>query len=175
MLPRPKTTTSAVRFRSRRSRPPRGEYPPSFTHAWIRRTLPTASPSEARALLHTVRRRGWTEADVAERILPFMPSAPPAQASGEPRVGEPEAIPVPAQVSTAWLDRHLPAMDRGQARLVVEELERRGWPATELAVAVLPHLLPKLGPADASAILAGLMELGMTEEEIARLAPRPLT
>jgi len=112
---------------------------------------------------------------VAERILPFMPSAPPAPASGDPRVGDPEPIPVPAQVSTAWLDRHLPAMDRGQVRLVVEELERRGWPATELAVAVLPHLLPKLGPADASAILAGLMELGMTEEEIARLAPRPLT
>ncbi len=62
-------------------------------------------------------------------------------------------------------------MDRGQIRLVVEELEGRGWAATEVAVAVLPHLLPKLPPADADAILAGLRELGMTDEELARLGP----
>ncbi len=52
------------------------EYPPSFTRAWIRRTLPTASPAEARALLENMRRRGWTEAEVAERILPYMPPTP---------------------------------------------------------------------------------------------------
>ena len=63
-------------------------------------------------------------------------------------------------------------MDRGQVRLVVEELERRGWPPTRLAVAVLPHLLPKLPPEDVDAILAGLKQLGMTDDEIARLVPR---
>ena len=175
-----------MRFRRRRSRRVRGEYPPSFTHAWIRRTLPTASPAEARALLDTMRRRGWTEAEVAERIMPYMPPGPPAPSGGEARAGEARAgaaragaartgaapaVSVPARVSTAWLDRHLPAMDREAIGLVVEELERRGWPATELAVTVLPHLLPKLSPADANAILAGLGALGMTAEEIARLAP----
>lgn len=118
-----------------------------------------------------MRGRGWTEAEVAERILPYMPPTPPAAASGDARSGGERAISLPARVSTAWLDRHLPAMDRGQIRLVVEELERRGWPTPEVAVAVLPHLLPKLPPADANAILAGLRELGMTEEELARLAP----
>ncbi|MDQ3720967.1 MAG: hypothetical protein M3350_09350 [Actinomycetota bacterium] len=62
-------------------------------------------------------------------------------------------------------------MDREEIRFVVEELEGRGWPATELALAVLPHLLPKLPPADASAILGGLSELGVSEEELARFAP----
>ncbi len=118
-----------------------------------------------------MRARGWTEAEVAERILPYMPRTRPGAASGEVRAGAEQQISVPTRVSTSWLDRHLPAMDRGQIRLVVEELERRGWPATELAVAVLPHLLPKLPRADADAILAGLKELGMTEEEIARLRP----
>ncbi|MDQ3644887.1 MAG: hypothetical protein M3356_05190 [Actinomycetota bacterium] len=117
-----------------------------------------------------MRDRGWTEAEVAERILPYMP-APPAPVDGDPAAGPEGAISVPAQVSNAWLDRELPAMDRGQIRLVVEELERREWPPTELAVAVLPHLLPKLGAADANAVLRGLSELGMTDEEIARLAP----
>lgn len=146
-------------FRRRRSRPPPGEFPPSFTHAWIRRTLPTASAAEAQGLLRTMRDRGWTEAEIAERILPYMPRVPPAPAH------------VPAEVSTAWLDRHLPAMDREQIGVVVAELERRGWPAPELALAVLPHLLPKLPPADANAILAELGTLGLSREQIARLAP----
>ncbi|CAN5579302.1 hypothetical protein BH20ACT19_BH20ACT19_14140 [soil metagenome] len=118
-----------------------------------------------------MRDRGWTEAEVAERILPFMPQLPEPAAGRDARAGGPPAPSVPDRVSTAWLDRRLPAMDREEIRLVVEELERRGWPATELATAVLPHLLGKLGPADANAVLAGLRELGMTEEEIARLAP----
>ncbi len=160
-----------MKFRRRRSRPPPGEYPPSFTHAWIRQTLPTASPAEARALLQTMRGRGWTEAEVAERILPYMPPAPPTRASGGGGAGKTPVVSIPAQVSIAWLDRELPAMDRGQVQRVVEELERLGWPATEVAIAVLPHLLPKLPPEDVKPILAGLGELGMTEQEIARLAP----
>ncbi len=108
---------------------------------------------------------------MAERILPYMPPNPPTAPGGDVSTrGEP-GISLPARVSTAWLDRELPAMDRRQLRLVVEELERRGWPAGELAVAVLPHLLPKLPPADAKAVLEGLRELGMTEEEFARLEP----
>lgn len=161
----------AARLGRRRARPPRGEYPPSFTHAWIRGTLPTASPAEARALLHTMRQKGWTEAEVAQRILPYMPVSLPIRASGDAPAGRGQGVSVPAPVSTAWLDRHLPAMDRGQIRLVVEELERRGWPATRLAMAVVPHMLPKLSTADANALRAGLRELGMTEGELDRLSP----
>lgn len=163
-----------MRFRRRRStRPPPGEYPPSFTHGWIQRTLPSASPAEARALIATMRSRGWTEAEVAERILPYMPRP----ATDEQRSAGESGVTVPRQVTTEWLDRSLGAMDGGQIRLVVEELERRGWPPAELALAVLPHLLPKLPAHDARAILAGLKELGMTEEEIARVTPAlpPLT
>ncbi len=162
----------AMRFCPRRRRPPPGEYPPSFTHAWIRRTLPSASAAEAGALLNTMRGRGWTDAEIADRILPFMPPGTATPASGDAQPGGLWEVSVPARVSTAWLDRHLPAMDREQIRFVVEELERRGWASTDLAVAVLPHLLPKLSPADADAILAGLRELGLTEQELARLAPR---
>ena len=117
-----------------------------------------------------MRGRGWTEAEVAERILPYMPPGPPAAASGG-RGGGGRALSVPARASTAWLDQQLPAMDREQIRAVAEELEGRGWPAAEVAIAVLPHLLPKLAPVDANAILAGLRELGMTEEELTRLVP----
>lgn len=118
-----------------------------------------------------MRRKGWTEEEVAQRILPFMPPLTPTPEGGEAEAVGPRAVSVPPRVSTRWLDRHLPAMDRTQIRLVVEELERRGWPPTDLAVAVLPHLLPKLPHEDADAILAGLKELGLTDGEIARLAP----
>jgi len=120
-----------------------------------------------------MRSRGWTEAEVAERILPYMPPMPPTVPGDPAQGGGEETVALPARVSTAWLDRHLPAMDRRQLRLVVEELERRGWPAGELAMAVLPHLLPQVPPADAEAILEGLRELGMTEEEISRLSAGP--
>ena len=161
-LPRPKRDT----------RPPPGEFPPSFTRGWLRLALPSASPAEARAALERLRQLGWTEEEVAEQILPFMPRPRPGRKESEARVVEPPAVSVPARVSTTWLDEQLPAMDRQQIRLVVEELEQRGWPPTRLAVAVLPHLLPKLPAEDVDAILAGLKQLGMTDDEIARLAPR---
>jgi len=139
--------------------------------AWFRQTLPSASPVEARAVLERMRRKGWTEAEIAEQILPYMPRARPGQAGSVARAGG-AGISVPARVSNAWLDQQLPAMDREQIRFVVEELEQRGWPATKVAVAVLPHLLPKLPAEDADAILAGLKRLGMTDDEIARLRPQ---
>ncbi len=160
-----------MRFPRRSKRPPPGEYPPSFTGGWLRLTLPSASPAEARAVLERMRQRGWSEEEVAEQILPYMPRPRPDQVDAEARVAGPPAVSVPAHVSTAWLDQQLPAMDREQIRLVVEELEQRGWPTTKVAVAVLPHLLPKLPSEDADAILAGLMKLGLSEAEIARLRP----
>ena len=116
-----------------------------------------------------MRDRGWTEAEIAERILPYMPRIPPTPARDEALGGR--GVSVPAEVTTDWLDRNLPAMDREQIRQVVEELERRGWPTTKVTFTVLPHLLPKLPPADASAILAELRALGLSQDEIARLAP----
>lgn len=119
-----------------------------------------------------MRARGWTEAEVAERIMPFMPpgtAEPAGEAASAGGEAARPAISVPRRVSTQWLDRRLGAMEVEEIRVVVDELERRGWPPTELAAAILPHLLPKLSPADARAILKGLKELGMTDEEVARL------
>lgn len=161
-----------MRLGRRRKKLAPGEYPPSFTHGWLRLVLPSATPAEARGILEGMRAKGWTEAEVAQRLLPFMP--PGALASPERArapVPDPPEVTVPPRVSTRWLDRHLPAMDRTQIRLVVEELERREWPPTDLAVAVLPHLLPKLPPEDADSILAGLAQLGLSDEEIERLRP----
>jgi len=161
-----------MRLGRRRKKLAPGEYPPSFTQGWLRLVLPSATPAEARAILEGMRGKGWTEAEVAQRLLPFMP--PGALASperGQEPTPDPPEVMVPAGVSATWLDRHLPTMDRTQIRLVVEELERREWPPTDLAVSVLPHLLPKLPPEDADAILAGLAQLGLSDEEIARLRP----
>lgn len=134
----------------------------------MRATLPTTTPLEAQSAIAHLRTKGWTEEELAQKILPYMPprgaspSAPGASAPGDPGV--------PAQVSRDWLDRHLPAMNRGQIRLVVDELERRGWSPAGAAVTVLPHLLPKLPPEDREAILAGLRDLGMSEDEIGSVA-----
>lgn len=147
-------------FRRRSTRPPRGEFPPGFTESFMRQTLPTTSPAEAEAAVDHLRKKGWSEERLAKHIFPFMPRSPRAAESSH----------VPPGASSVWLDRHLPGMNREQIAGVVDELERRGWSPAEVAVAVLPHLLPKLPREDADAVLAGLVEIGLPPDEIARLA-----
>ena len=175
-----------------------GEYPERFVKAWMATTLPTTTPAEAESAVAHLQSKGWTEEQVAEFILPFMPREadspapipgtrgpkvmtwapddPPVETSpGEPSVPAPPAdapFALPPDVTRSWLDDHLPQMDRRQLRLVVDELERRGWPPDAVAMAVLPHLLPTLPAAERRAIVAGLAELGMDGVEIAR-ATRP--
>ena len=151
-----------MRFRRRKRLAP-GEYPEHVTRIYVQRTLPTATPGEAQRTLEHLRGKGWSEDKLAQHILPFMPRYP------EARDGE---VFVPSPVSRQWLDEQLPAMDRGQLRLVVDELERRGWSAKDTAILVLPHLLPKLPDEDALAIVAGLERLGLTEREIGRITRR---
>lgn len=149
----------------RRSKPKRvpGEYPESFVKAWMAQTLPTTTPAEAAAAVDHLRSKGWSEQQLAEFILPYMPREDPS-----PAASRAPAIELPPVVGTDWLDEHLPAMDRHEIRRVVDALERSGWASGTVAKAVLPHLLPKLPPEDARAVVAGLARLGMTEEEIAR-------
>jgi hypothetical protein len=151
----------------RRKRPPPGEYPEQFTRAFVRQTLPSATPAQARSTVEHLRGKGWSEAKLAQYVLPYMPpdADPPRTAAGSAA----EDVSVPTPVSAAWLDQQLPVMAPRQIRLVVDELERQGWSARDAAVAVLPHLVPKLAEADARAILAGLERLGLSDDEAARL------
>lgn len=127
--------------------------------------MPTTSPAEAQAVLAHLRRKGWSEEKLAEHILPYMPPPQPSSGGG----GDDAGVEIPPDVSSAWLDEHLPAMDRYRIRSVVDELERRGWLPADAAVAVLPHLLPKLPPDDAEAILASLRDIGLSEDQIRSL------
>lgn len=159
----------------RRSKPKRvaDEYPESFVKGWMALTLPSATPAEAASALSHLRGKGWTEQQLAEFILPYIPREPRSPAARDARAEGAQAPALPPGVTIAWLDQHLPAMDRRELRRVVDELERRGWPSGTVAMAVLPHLLPKLPAEDARAVVAGLAQLGMTSEEIARATTRP--
>ena len=151
-------------FRRRQKRLAPGEFPEHVTRAYVQQTLPTATPGEARRTVEHLRGKGWSEDKLAQHILPFMPRFPHA-ALGPAGDGGDEVF-VPFPVSRQWLDEQLPGMDRGQIRLVVDELERRGWSAKDTAILVLPHLLPKLPDEDALAIVAGLERLWLTEREV---------
>ncbi len=180
-----------MRWPGRRARM-RSEYPESFVRRWMAVNLPSSTPAEAASAVGHLRRQGWSERRLAELILPYMPhqaapharppapdARPPAPdarpAAPDARPAAPEAaaqpdpeISLPADVTPAWLDRHLPALDRHGLRLVVDALEHRGWPPGRVATIVLPHLLPRLPAEDARAVVAGLAKLGLSEEEIAR-------
>jgi hypothetical protein len=153
-----------------RSKPRRvaGEYPESFVKRWMAVTLPSTTPAQAASAVRHLRSTGWTEEQIAEFILPYMPPDVGPRAMAGAQGERVQAISLPSDVTTTWLDEHLPALDRRQLRLVVDELERRGWATGTVAMAVLPHLLPKLPAEDARAVVSGLADLGMTDEEIAR-------
>lgn len=148
--------------RKKKREPKPGEYPESFTAGFMRQTLPTATPAEARRAVDHLRKEGWSEQKLSERILPFMPRPPRPLEAG--------TVSLPPKVSRAWLDQNLPAMHHEDIRRVVEQLEQRGWPTVELSMVVLPHLLPKLPRADADAIVSGLRELGMTDAQVAEVS-----
>lgn len=158
-------------LRRRKNKPAqRDEYPESFKRAWVQATLPSAGAAEARRTVEHFRAQGWSDEKLAEFVLPYMPRDPrPGMLGPAPDEGQ-AGVTVPAHASRAWLDRHLPGMDPTQMRHVVDELERRGWTAADAAVAVLPHLLPKLREEDARAIVDGLPRLGLSESQIAALA-----
>lgn len=193
-----------MRWRRRaKPAPAPGEYPESFVKGFMARTLGSTTPTEAASAVRHLRTKGWTEEQLAEFILPYMPRGTPAPAQTQTRTPAapaqtppstpPEAPPdrmptepataappdragelsLPPEVTRPWLDQHLPALDRYQLRRVVDELEHRGWPSGRVALVVLPHLLPKLTGDDARAIVAGLADLGMSEEEIARATTGP--
>jgi hypothetical protein len=165
-----------MRFLRRSNKPKpreeREEYPESFTRAWVQATLPSASAAEARSTVEHLRGNGWSDEKLAELVLPYMPRDPRPGMLGPAPDDEAVEVPVPTHVSPDWLDRHLPEMDPRQLRHVVDELEKRGWSAADAAVAVLPHLLPKLREDDAQAIIDSLPRLGMSEAQIARVARR---
>lgn len=71
------------RLRPKPKRVP-GEYPERFVKAWMARTLPTTTPAEAAAAVAHLQSKGWTEEQVAEFILPYMPrdAGPPASSEG---------------------------------------------------------------------------------------------
>ena len=75
-----------------------------------------------------MRDRGWTEAEVAERILPYMPAIPPAPASDETRAGEERAIAVLARVSAV-----LPKLPPADADALLAELRELGMTEKEIA------------------------------------------
>lgn len=150
-----------MRFRREKKRE-RGEFPPGFVESFMRQTLPTATPAEARRSVEHLRSKGWSEEELREKILPFMPR--------QPRPIPPGTISPPPHVSRVWLDQNLPRMERSDIERIVHELEGRGWPTMKIAMAVLPHLLPKLPREDADAIVAGMREIGMTDAEIAEVS-----
>jgi hypothetical protein len=150
-----------------------GEYPESFVKGWMARTLPSTTPAEAASAVRHLRGKGWTEQQLAEFVLPYMPREVGPRAELGAQAEPARAISLPANVTRSWLDQHLPSLDRRQLRVVVDELEGRGWPTAAVAVIVLPHLLPKLPAEDSRAIVSGLANLGMSDEEIARATTMP--
>lgn len=57
---------------------PRLSFPGRFTQSWFQRNGPTLHPGHIGPLLAELRRRGWSETDIASRAEPYFPAFPDA-------------------------------------------------------------------------------------------------
>lgn len=129
--------------------------PKRVTRRWLLDTVDGLSGRELAALAEALGRcRGWTEDEIADDVYLNVSSAEPMiealrlqgwpddeisqmvsfldagdAALEEPPVAQqpPSALAIPARVTTSWLRRSVPSMDRSQLNELVEVLRRRKW------------------------------------------------
>ena len=53
--------------------PPALQMPSRFTANWIAGNVPALHPGQVPALTHELKRRGWSDSDIHERVMPYMP------------------------------------------------------------------------------------------------------
>jgi hypothetical protein len=53
--------------------PPPLQLPGRFTHTWITQHAPHLHPGQVPVLIAELRRRGWTDPDIDQRVMPYMP------------------------------------------------------------------------------------------------------
>ena len=53
--------------------PPPLQFPGRFTQNWIAEHAPNLHPGQVPVLLTELRRRGWTETDIEQRFVPYLP------------------------------------------------------------------------------------------------------
>ena len=141
------------------------ELPSRFTQAWIKRTFPTLSPPETETALEAMRRKGWTEEDLSQRVYPHL--AKPGADNTEAKVPS-----LPDALTVAWVDEVLPTLTLSQAIELTELVSSLDPSAPdEVTLALTRHLTAKLDPEGAEEVLKGLGTRGVSDEEIEVLAP----
>jgi hypothetical protein len=53
--------------------PPPLQLPGRFTQTWITQHVPHLHPGQVPVLIAELRRRGWTDTDIDQRVMPYMP------------------------------------------------------------------------------------------------------
>ena len=112
------------------------EIPARVTDSWIERTLPDTGGAQLEQLAAELRRRGWTEGELIDRVFAYAPVSvkPHPTRSGDPRRARPFEI--PSRVTHRWLGENVPILERDQLARLAEVLYQRGWSEGEVEDAV---------------------------------------
>jgi hypothetical protein len=62
---------------------PRLELPGRFTQNWIAKNVSELHPGQIPVLMEELRRRGWTDDDIARRVMAYLPSRTPGAEGGQ--------------------------------------------------------------------------------------------
>jgi hypothetical protein len=104
---------------------PAASFPPRITERYLEQEVSGMGYDQLRALVAELRRRGWSEEEIADRALKFSPHQPPNR--------------LPARITPAWLATNVPLLGPNRIRRLTTELRRRGWSSDEIRTYVFEH------------------------------------
>ncbi len=108
--------------------PPAGtatSFPARITQQYLEREVPGMGRDRLVALVTELRRRRWTDAEVAEYALRHSPIRPPDG--------------LPTRITLGWLEANVPLLGVGRIHELNAELVRRGWTPEERRTHVFEH------------------------------------
>jgi len=98
--------------RRSRFRPPK-KLPPRVTQTWLEESVPLMSTGQIRQTLGQLADRGWTKADIRQRVLPLAATV--------------TLDALPKRVTMAFLEERAMLLPPSQARDVARAMRERGW------------------------------------------------
>lgn len=103
--------------------PARASFPDRITERYLTDNVPSMDRDELVGLMALLRERGWDDKRIDDEMLSHSPLNPPSR--------------LPARITPAWLETHVPLLTATRTRRLVRELRKRRWSDKDIRTHVL--------------------------------------
>src|SRR5207245_5750870 len=98
---------------------PHTRLPRRVTQAWLEENIALMSANQLRQLLAALRKRGWSEDELRQRVFPSAPKRPIPE--------------LPSRITEAFLEERAVFLPDDQAARLAATMRERGWDEEDIA------------------------------------------